>query len=148
MSCELCKPYADSVEGKPATNCPRCGREVEQIISTPDRPDARIPLTPRPHRIGIWDYESLVECLKSNFEAAFPGETMRDPQDAIQRLAATVMEMRTAEHAIAQLADHYNALPETFDAALRTAPGINPAWTENGVRAFAVETLRKVLEQK
>lgn len=43
--------------------------------------------------IGVHDYESLVGCLKDNYERAFPGETMRDPQDAIQRLAATVMTL-------------------------------------------------------
>ena len=49
---------------------------------------------PRVHRIGVFDYDSLVECLKSNFERAFPGEPFRDPQDAIQQLAAVVMEGR------------------------------------------------------
>ena len=48
-------------------------------------------LIPRVHRIGAFDYDSLVECLKSNFELAFHGYEMRDPQDAIQMLAATVM---------------------------------------------------------
>ena len=48
----------------------------------------------RPHRIGVWDYDSLVECLKSHFAEAFPGATFRDPQDAIQLLAGTLMECR------------------------------------------------------
>lgn len=49
---------------------------------------------PRPHRIGVFDFDSLTECLKSEFERALPGETYRDPQDAIQRLAGTVMNYR------------------------------------------------------
>jgi hypothetical protein len=73
---------------------------------------------PRVHRIGVFDYESLVECLKSNFERAFPGETMRDPQDAIQRMAAEVMTLRKAEMDRArkqvhdELADAYRPSPK------------------------------------
>lgn len=50
----------------------------------------------RPHKIGVFDYESLVECLRVNFEQAFTGESFRDPQDAIQRMAAQIMEDRRA----------------------------------------------------
>lgn len=49
------------------------------------------PSIPRVHKIGVHDYDSLVECLKVNFEQAFPGESFRDPQDAIQMLSAGVM---------------------------------------------------------
>lgn len=53
------------------------------------------------HRIGVHDYESLVECLKSNWEQAFPDMPFRDPQDAIQMLAATVMQDKH-KHAISR----------------------------------------------
>ena len=53
--------------------------------------DAQTAGTPR---IGVHDFDSLCACLKHNFEQAFPGETMRDPQDAIQRMAAAVILAR------------------------------------------------------
>ena len=49
---------------------------------------------PRVHRTGVFDYDSLVECLKSNFERALPELPFRDPQDAIQQLAAELMHRR------------------------------------------------------
>ena len=95
--------------------------------------------------IGVYDYNSLVECLGINFAEAFPDETMRDPQDAIQRMAATIMQFKLNMECTQAVAE---TIVKRFDAAIKTAPGVNPAWTENGVRAFAVETLRKVLESK
>jgi hypothetical protein len=73
----------------------RCGK----VAGQPEPPAAR------PHRIGVWDYESAIECLKSNWEQAFPNEPFRDPQDAIQRMAATIMQSRQA--AASQPSAHY-----------------------------------------
>jgi hypothetical protein len=48
-------------------------------------------------RIGVYDYNSLVACLRSNFEQLFP-ETyrlaVRDPQDMIQLMTETVQNLR------------------------------------------------------
>ncbi len=45
-------------------------------------------------RIGVYDYDSLVACLRSNYELAFPGEWAGDPQDMIQRMAAEIQNWR------------------------------------------------------
>ena len=88
-----------------------------------------------PHRINADEYE----CLKINFEKAFPGEALRDPQDAIQKMGATLLRARSV----------FDETIAKYDDSLRTSPGINPAWIDDtGFRAFAVETLRKVLEAR
>ncbi len=46
------------------------------------------------YRIGVYDYNSLVACLRSNFQMLFPTDTARDPQDMIQFMAAELQELR------------------------------------------------------
>ena len=54
----------------------------------------------KPQRIGVYDYDSLVECLRTNFEkvAADP-EQIRDPQDMIQLMAAEIQNLRREREA-------------------------------------------------
>lgn len=51
-------------------------------------------------RIGVYDYDSLVACLRTNFEkiAADPGQ-IRDPQDMIQLMAAEIQNLRREREA-------------------------------------------------
>ena len=97
---------------------------------------------PRVHRIGVFDYDSLVECLRTNFSLCFPGTDMRDPQNGIQLLAAFLMEARKVPPT--------DVLLEAYAKALRqTAPQINASWLdENGLISSAVEVLRKVLQRQ
>jgi hypothetical protein len=107
------------------------------------------PTIPRPHRIGIWDYQSLVACLRESFDTVFPGEDMCDPQNGIWRLAAEALnlrrklaEVKTQKSAVIH---QIHRLVARFDEALRTEPGPNLFWREEGIRSFAVETLRRIL---
>jgi hypothetical protein len=45
-------------------------------------------------RIGVYDYNSLVDCLRSNFETALPGWVSNDPQNMIQLMVAEIQELR------------------------------------------------------
>ena len=49
------------------------------------------------HSIGAGDYGSLLKLLADEFARAFPGESATDAQDMVQRLAATVIELRRGE---------------------------------------------------
>lgn len=75
-------------------------REVEILRHRLDQLEKRVdePLkteTPKIQRIGVYDYDSLVECLRANFETALPdwnGTT--DPQGMMQIMAATIQRYR------------------------------------------------------
>jgi hypothetical protein len=54
-----------------------------------------------PQRIGVYDYASLVSCLTSNFQQAFPGR-QTDPQDMCQLMAANILQLRRDRNASAQ----------------------------------------------
>ena len=59
---------------------------------------------PWPQRIGVYDYDSLVACLKSNFSLAFPDyespdDPLPDPQDMIQLMAAEIQHLRNKKNA-------------------------------------------------
>jgi hypothetical protein len=45
-------------------------------------------------RIGVYDYESCVRCLTSNWKKVFPQYPPTDPQDMIQRMAWEIQNLR------------------------------------------------------
>jgi len=46
-------------------------------------------------RIGVYDYDSCVSCLRINYKKAFGNDApLTDPQDMIQRMAAEIQELR------------------------------------------------------
>lgn len=51
-------------------------------------------------RIGVYDYESCVRCLRTNFKMIFGEDALlTDSQDMIQRLAAEIQNLRRAKDA-------------------------------------------------
>lgn len=79
---------------------------TEQTRSTQDPP------TPEPgfevayqainrlERIGVYDYDSCVRCLRENFKLVFGDDSpLTDPQDMIQKLAAEVQNARRTKDA-------------------------------------------------
>lgn len=101
---------------------------------------------PRAHRIGVFDYDSLVECLKSNFESTFRGESFRDPQDAIQRMGAEVVNCWGAlvrARAILKSAhytpplDEHDPLNDATKAALVDIDAALSGYPESGTESSA-----------
>jgi hypothetical protein len=45
------------------------------------------------HLIGVYDYQSLVDCLEANYKLVFV-DPPRDPQDMIQKMAAEIQNLR------------------------------------------------------
>jgi hypothetical protein len=48
-------------------------------------------------KIEVYDYNSLVSCLKANFEILYPFAKFNDPQDMIQNIVAEIQTFRIAE---------------------------------------------------
>ncbi len=72
-------------------------RDVESIFLRLDELDKRVEcliLASPAQRIGVYDYDSLVACLRTNYLLVFPGETWVDPQNMIQLMVATIQNFR------------------------------------------------------
>jgi len=74
--------------------CPRCGTITE---STEGR------------RIGVFNYNSLVECLTSNFDAAFPNypKGPKDPQAMIQFMGSILMKMAVGDREAFEMLEQF-----------------------------------------
>jgi hypothetical protein len=47
------------------------------------------------HRIGVYDYASLVSCLRTNYKMVFGSDSaLTDPQDMVQRMTAEIQNLR------------------------------------------------------
>jgi hypothetical protein len=50
---------------------------------------------PEKQRIGVYDYPSLVSCLRENYKMLFPDGRFTDPQDMIQLMTAAIQALRS-----------------------------------------------------
>jgi hypothetical protein len=80
--------------GQPAGG-PRTPDTAAQLHSNTEEqdPDLHQAIKKATHRIGVYDYNSLVSCLKTNWEKVFD-EPGRDPQDMIQQMVAVIEGLR------------------------------------------------------
>jgi hypothetical protein len=72
----------------------------------------------RLERIGVYDYASLVSCLRANCKLVFGDDVaLTDPQDMIQRMAAEVFQLRRHhETVIDEIATMVKNLPTKGDS--------------------------------
>jgi hypothetical protein len=85
---------ADRAQGQPAGGPPTGDLAADLHSNSEKQPPFYIK-----HRIGVYDYNSLVNCLRTNFKTAFPDyesplDPVPDPQDIIQLMTAEIQNLR------------------------------------------------------
>jgi hypothetical protein len=72
-------------------------RIAETRLNAEDQPQTAVPPgsdSALRERIGVYDYPSLVSCLRDNYRTLFPDAPLTDPQDMIQRITAEIQGLR------------------------------------------------------
>ena len=93
VSVSIDGPWPDLPEGQQAGGPPTPDL-ADSPDSTPPLPKPEAPWN-REHRIGVYDYPSLVSCLRENYKMLFPDGRFTDPQDMIQLMTAAIQALRS-----------------------------------------------------